>query len=233
MSSIWSSAAAQAGRSPLSSAQTAPTPGGGAAARFQSILQTAGKQGQAAGQAGLSPMASRAGGAATPMAASSGSGSTSDSDTGISANDFLTLLVTEMQNQDPTADTDPNEYIDQLVQINSLEQLISINQNLSTVLGAASTTPPASGNAATSAGTAPAGVKSASGVPMQDRKGNASGVSAAPSAGTSNRAVAVHGNLSAPAVAPAARDVGHALDGHARAAPHGHAIRDIRTRALP
>ena len=26
----------------------------------------------------------------------------------ISANDFLTLLVTEMQNQDPTADTDPN-----------------------------------------------------------------------------------------------------------------------------
>jgi flagellar basal-body rod modification protein FlgD len=219
MSSIWTSGAAQAGRSPLSSAQTAPTPGGGAAARFQSILQTAGKQGQAAGQAGLSPMASRAGGAATPMAASSGSGSTSDSDTGISANDFLTLLVTEMQNQDPTADTDPNEYIDQLVQINSLEQLISINQNLSTVLGAASTTPPA-------------GVKSASGVPMQDRKGNASEVSAAPSAGTSNRAVAVHGNLSAPAVAPAARAVGHALNGHARAAPHGHAIRDIPTRAL-
>ena len=33
----------------------------------------------------------------------------------ISANDFLTLLVTEMQNQDPTADTDPNEYINQLV----------------------------------------------------------------------------------------------------------------------
>ncbi len=38
--------------------------------------------------------------------------SSSDSDT-ISANDFLTLLVTEMQNQDPTADTDPNEYINQ------------------------------------------------------------------------------------------------------------------------
>ena len=53
----------------------------------------------------------------------------------ISANDFLTLLVTEMQNQDPTADTDPNEYINQLVQVNSLEQLISINQNLSTALG--------------------------------------------------------------------------------------------------
>ncbi len=47
----------------------------------------------------------------------------SDSAT-ISANDFLTLLVTEMQNQDPTATTDPNEYINQLVQVNSLEQLI-------------------------------------------------------------------------------------------------------------
>ena len=37
-----------------------------------------------------------------------------------------------MQNQDPTADTDPNEYINQLVQVNSLEQLISINQTLTT-----------------------------------------------------------------------------------------------------
>src|ERR1019366_4131317 len=50
----------------------------------------------------------------------------------ISSNDFLTLLVTEMQNQDPTANTDPNEYINQLVQVNSLEQLIQMNQTLST-----------------------------------------------------------------------------------------------------
>jgi flagellar basal-body rod modification protein FlgD len=49
----------------------------------------------------------------------------------ITANDFLQLLVTEMQNQDPTSTTDPNEYINQLVQVNSLEQLISINQDLS------------------------------------------------------------------------------------------------------
>lgn len=56
----------------------------------------------------------------------------------VSANDFLTLLVTEMQNQDPTATTDPNEYINQLVNVNSLEQLISINQTLSTTLGTSS-----------------------------------------------------------------------------------------------
>lgn len=35
-----------------------------------------------------------------------------------------------MKNQDPTASTDPNEYINQLVQVNSLEQLIQINQDL-------------------------------------------------------------------------------------------------------
>jgi len=60
-----------------------------------------------------------------------GSGSEADS-ASISANDFLTLLVTEMKNQDPTANTDPNEYINQLVQVNSLQQLISINQTLTT-----------------------------------------------------------------------------------------------------
>src|SRR5436305_175629 len=49
---------------------------------------------------------------------------------GITSNDFLTLLVTEMKNQDPTQPTDPNAYIQQLVGVNSLQQLISINQEL-------------------------------------------------------------------------------------------------------
>ncbi len=70
---------------------------------------------------------------ATPMDSTtngtSGSSSSGDS-ASISANDFLVLLVTEMKNQDPTANTDPNEYINQLVQVNSLQQLISINQTL-------------------------------------------------------------------------------------------------------
>ncbi len=49
---------------------------------------------------------------AKPMAAAQNDDSNDNSDSGgatISSNDFLTLLVTEMQNQDPTADTDPNE----------------------------------------------------------------------------------------------------------------------------
>jgi flagellar basal-body rod modification protein FlgD len=69
----------------------------------------------------------------TAQDAPSGSNSSSDSAGGsanITANDFLQLLVAEMKNQDPTADTDPNAYIDQLVQVNSLQQLIQINQDL-------------------------------------------------------------------------------------------------------
>jgi flagellar basal-body rod modification protein FlgD len=88
----------------------------------------------------------------------SGSSGSSDDSSTISANDFLTLLVTEMQNQDPTADSDPNEYINQLVQVNSLEQLIDINQNLTTALGGPSTSSSGSGSAQTQAGGGSPGV---------------------------------------------------------------------------
>ena len=54
-------------------------------------------------------------GTSTGTSGTSGSSDSSGDSATISANDFLTLLVTEMQNQDPTADTDPNEYINQLV----------------------------------------------------------------------------------------------------------------------
>lgn len=69
---------------------------------------------------------------------SSGDNGSSDSGTDnstITANDFLTLLVTELKNQDPTQPTDPNAYIEQLVGVNSLQQLISINQGLSSFEG--------------------------------------------------------------------------------------------------
>ena len=81
-------------------------------------------------------------GAAQPAAQSNASASdssapNSSNSAAISADDFLTLLVTEMQNQDPTAATDPNEYINQLVNVNSLQQLISINQTLQSATTAA------------------------------------------------------------------------------------------------
>lgn len=65
-------------------------------------------------------------------AAGSNSGTTDPAaGSSITANDFLTLLVTEIQNQDPTTQTDPMQYITQLVGVNSLEQLVQINQTLS------------------------------------------------------------------------------------------------------
>ena len=100
-----------------------------------------------AAQSLMSPSATPS---SSSVAATADTSSTSSSDTSsatISANDFLSLLVTEMQNQDPTADTDPNEYINQLVNVNSLEQLIDINQNLSTALGNSSTSSSSSAGA--------------------------------------------------------------------------------------
>jgi flagellar basal-body rod modification protein FlgD len=74
------------------------------------------------------------------------SGSNSSSDTGTSSlssgnlqSTFLNLLVTELQNQDPTQPVDPTEMVGQMVSLNELDQLISINQTLSGIAGAAGT----------------------------------------------------------------------------------------------
>jgi flagellar basal-body rod modification protein FlgD len=166
-----------------------------------------------------------------------GSGTTnssSDSAT-ISANDFLTLLVTEMKNQDPTANTDPNEYINQLVSVNSLEQLIDINQNLSTALGSStpasgSGTPATQATASTSALTA----KSVSGANAQTHGAGHKATaltaanSTAPTTPISTLPGAISqfaqaqgpaqapGNLSIPGAKPASQRVAHALDGRSR-----------------
>ena len=59
----------------------------------------------------------------------------------ITANDFLTLLVAEMKNQDPTQPTDPNAYITQMEDENSLQQLIGINSGITSLDTAAGVTP--------------------------------------------------------------------------------------------
>jgi len=79
----------------------------------------------------------------------SSSSAASDSST-ITANDFLTLLVSELQNQDPTQPTDPNQYITQLAQVNSLQQLISINQGIGTLDGALSSPAPSNAGSTSS-----------------------------------------------------------------------------------
>ena len=181
------------------------------------------------------PMANGAAGASDASSSSDSSSAT------ISANDFLTLLVTEMQNQDPTANTDPNEYINQLVQVNSLEQLIDINQNLTTALGG-STSGTGSSTSSQASGATP-GVTSASPTASaaQLRAGahKGGGLTAAQSAAsgaatastTAARASVSHvsgakhapGNLSVPEAKPAAHRVAHTLDGrsHARSIAGG------------
>ena len=189
---------------------------------------TAGQALQGAGANRMAVAPQAAAGAAAPDSAAATSSAT------ISSNDFLTLLVTEMQNQDPTAQTDPNEYINQLVQVNSLEQLISINQNLSTALGVSGSS--ASGQSASSqastavstpypSATSVTGApgKAASPAPVAHR---AASLPTTRSAG-SNTAAAISqfanarqapGNLAVPRAQGAANKVAHALDGRGR--PH-------------
>lgn len=49
-------------------------------------------------------------------------------------NTFLTLLTTQLQNQDPTDPLDTNQMTNQLVQFASVEQQIAMNQNLTSML---------------------------------------------------------------------------------------------------
>ena len=168
-------------------------------------------------QGAPSAMASTGSGAASGGSASSSAAA----NTGITANDFLTLLVTEMQNQDPTADVDPNQYISQLVQINSLEQLISINQNTTAAAGTGSGT-------GTSSGTG-TGTTSGSATGAAAPSGKAA---VAPSAtkgmpGSVGHAHGVRGNLSLPPISASAEKVAQSL-GQPHGQPgYGHAIRDI------
>lgn len=50
-------------------------------------------------------------------------------------NTFLKILVTQLQNQDPTSPLDPNQFTEQLVQFASVEQSIKQNTNLEKILG--------------------------------------------------------------------------------------------------
>jgi len=88
--------------------------------------------------------------ATTPTSSTASSTSSAAAAT-ITANDFLTLLVAEMKNQDPTQPTDPNTYITQMVDVNSLQQLVSINSGISSLDTAAGTATSSSGSVVTGA----------------------------------------------------------------------------------
>jgi flagellar basal-body rod modification protein FlgD len=117
----------------------------------------------------------------------------------------MTLLVTELKNQDPTASTDPNEYVNQLVAVNSLEQLITINSTLTSDLGKSTTTTTSD---ATKSATSDS--KTASGTAQSNASSGSSSTSKAIQTATSKLAP---GNLSVPAANASAQTVAQALSG--------------------
>lgn len=149
-----------------------------------------------------------------PYASETGSSAASDTAAStISANDFLTLLVTEMQNQDPTAATDPNEYINQLVNVNSLEQLISINQTLTTAAGDANSTAPSAAPHADTHTDVVSSARADASAPSGTAK--SAGAAIAAVAGRQTLAAgALPGNLSLPTPASSAQSIARALAKH-------------------
>jgi len=154
---------------------------------------------------------------------STGSSSATSDGAGISGNDFLTLLVTELKNQDPTANNDPNAYVNQLVQVNSLEQLININQTLTTGLGVSGATPgggsqPTPGSdVATETALAPHASARSTAVAVRSPAAIGVPVHSPHQTSNSNPAISTaDGNLSVPPVNHAAQRVVNALRHHTR-----------------
>jgi flagellar basal-body rod modification protein FlgD len=54
---------------------------------------------------------------------------------------FLTLLVSQLKNQDPENPPDTNQFLAQLTSYSQLEQLIKINTNTTPPSGSTTTTP--------------------------------------------------------------------------------------------
>jgi len=75
---------------------------------------------------------------ATPI--NSTNGTSSSSGLNLNASDaestFLNMLVTELQNQDPTQPMDPEQMVGQMFSMNQLQQLIDINQTLQNIASA-------------------------------------------------------------------------------------------------
>jgi flagellar basal-body rod modification protein FlgD len=74
----------------------------------------------------------------TPLPSSSSSGSSLSSTTGASLagnfQTFLTLLTTQLKNQDPLSPLDTNQFTQQLVQFASVEQQLKTNDQLTTLV---------------------------------------------------------------------------------------------------
>ncbi len=92
--------------------------------------------------------------ASTSSTGTSTASSTSQSSVDSLGNTFLSLLVQELQNQDPTAPMDSTQMVGQMISLNQLDQVASINQLLTNQFGSTSTT---AGTGTATSGTAGTG----------------------------------------------------------------------------
>ena len=88
----------------------------------------------------------------TSSSTSSSTTSATPGDPLASESTFLTLLVSQLQNQDPLNPTDSNEFVSQLTSYSQLEQLIDINKNTTAATGATTGTTGTTGTTTTTSG---------------------------------------------------------------------------------
>lgn len=85
--------------------------------------------------AGTATAAKSSGTASSSSGLGSSNSTTAMSSLAGNMQDFLKLLMTQLQNQDPTSPMDTNQFTGQLVQYASVEQQINANSNLTTLIG--------------------------------------------------------------------------------------------------
>ncbi len=66
--------------------------------------------------------------------AATGQSSTKKEEAALGKQDFLMLLVAQLQNQDPLSPDDPTEFTAQLAQFSSLEQLFTLNETMESMV---------------------------------------------------------------------------------------------------
>jgi len=66
----------------------------------------------------------------------------SDTNGVLTANDFMSLLTAQLQAQDPLNPLDPTQFVNQLVQFNTLDQLVQIRQILQANQGSSQSSVP-------------------------------------------------------------------------------------------
>jgi flagellar basal-body rod modification protein FlgD len=67
------------------------------------------------------------------LASTTTASTTSTSSTSLSSDDFITLLCTELQYQDPTEPVDNSQMVDQMTQYSQLQQLTEMNEKMDTM----------------------------------------------------------------------------------------------------